>query len=154
MKNLFKIFGLIAITAIIGLSMTACDSGSDDSLNIPGLKSAPSAAELLAVGISQEQFDAIRNAVPGFQGVIAGSLKLFWIGGNETVFYTLLHEVEKQLEIVLDDYTHGGEIVYNGNYGDDDKWFVYVVLFAEDYVDPNGLYTIPKNTIELGLELD
>ena len=29
MKNFFKLFGIIAIVAVIGFSMTACDDGSD-----------------------------------------------------------------------------------------------------------------------------
>jgi uncharacterized lipoprotein YehR (DUF1307 family) len=35
MKNLFKVFGIIAFVAIIGFSMVACDDGSEEGNNIP-----------------------------------------------------------------------------------------------------------------------
>jgi hypothetical protein len=31
MKNLFRLFGIIALVAVIGFSMVACDDGDDDS---------------------------------------------------------------------------------------------------------------------------
>ncbi|MDR0463764.1 MAG: hypothetical protein LBG94_01460, partial [Treponema sp.] len=97
MKNLFKLFGIIALAAIIGLSMTACDPGGNDNNNnnnnnnnsssgnitVPGLTTgAPTSAMLTSVGISSTTYNGMSNSArsvaraladdPNYSGYVYG----------------------------------------------------------------------------------
>ena len=80
MKNTIKMFGtirsivIIALVAVIGFSLASCNGGgsSTDGINyldVINLSNAtPTADALSPFGLSQEQFNQIRNAVPNFRG--------------------------------------------------------------------------------------
>jgi len=66
MKNLFKVFGLIALVAIIGFSMAACDTGGDDGGGTKGGLTAPTG--LTATPYSSSSIILTWNAVAGATG--------------------------------------------------------------------------------------
>ena len=98
MKNLIKIFGIIALVAIIGFSMTACKSESNIPVaSLNGFStSTPPSDKLTAAGLTEAEYKPIVDAGgSGYQGWREGSLELAWTGKNTSDFNNVVAELKK-----------------------------------------------------------
>ena len=82
--------GMLVLLLVFGMTVTSCDNGgSKNFLDSINWSTAPLTPEALAAsGLTQPQFEAIRNAAGGgFRGwYFNGRLMMAWTGRSETNF--------------------------------------------------------------------
>ena len=153
MKNLFRIFVIIAFAAVIGFTMISCGSSSEIPIQ-PKLtetlgltEGTPPSAALGAVGIDEAAFESITEAVPGYQGYRDGSLWIIWTGGTEQRFETLTTKVELELGIKsLTPHEEDEYIERTGNYGEAEDGKSAAIIWVRQSVTWSGI-TYPSGTL-------
>ena len=166
MKNLMKLFGIIALTAIIGFSMTACgDDDDDDSGNItvPGLTSgAPTTAMLTNVGISNTTYNGMSDSArsvaraladdSNYSGYVYGEdeygyyLSFYWTNKTIAKYNALVAFLTTDLGLEFEGYDDDGDGILT-SFGDDTvNGKTYIVFFhKKDWADSGWFF--PENAL-------
>ena len=142
MKTQSKWLGIIVMVTVIGFSFVACKDGGGggstskggdtnylDTVNLNN--GSPTNAALAASGLTQSQFNQIRDAADGgFQGwaIEDGDLVMVWTGRSLSDF----NSVAGVLDTLFGEEDRGNESGLYGAFGDNYELDFFSTKYSED----------------------